>query len=263
MTKNRLINGRPTLTIDEALQIGKCDVADLFHKAEIGELTIYAIADDWVLGSITEIDHSIEYDIKNLKLFSLGTDGKPKQYDPKDLSQDTVCYNVITYSRHGRYKALYSRFDPLTGLQPIAAMTFEEHRILPEMIEIKIDLVRSPNIPIKGRERFLRPKQAVFVGDLLLNGKLVVMEADIKRLLSAPHPTENLYDFYDDPRWPTELDIAIEAWNAVRKTIKDGQKPGAAIRKWLKGSGRKFTDSAINRIATVANWDKDPGASKK
>ena len=44
MMNDSLLNGqpRPTLTIDEALRMAKCSEVDLFHKAEIGELIIYA-----------------------------------------------------------------------------------------------------------------------------------------------------------------------------------------------------------------------------
>ncbi len=69
----------------------------------------------------------------------------------------------------------------------------------------------------------------------------------------------------DDPRWPPELDIATMAWTAAKNSIKkgDGLRPREFIRNWLKENKPVLTDSAIDRICTVANWDKSPGAAKK
>ena len=64
-------------------------------------------------------------------------------------------------------------------------------------------------------------------------------------------------------RVPEELDIAMIAWRAAYKGIKQGEKPGVYIRTWLAKNYPHLKDEARKRIAIVANWDKSPGASKK
>lgn len=69
------------------------------------------------------------------------------------------------------------------------------------------------------------------------------------------------------PAYPPELDIALQAWRAVSATEGKG-KPKARIIEWLganpevwKEAGRKPSNEAKQRIATVANWEKEGGAT--
>jgi len=62
---------------------------------------------------------------------------------------------------------------------------------------------------------------------------------------------------------PEELDIALIAWRAACKNVKQGEKPRVFIRGWLAKNYPALSDEARKRIATVANWDKTPGAGKK
>jgi hypothetical protein len=69
--------------------------------------------------------------------------------------------------------------------------------------------------------------------------------------------------YADDPRWPEELGIALTAWRAACNAERQGKRPGAFIREWLARTYPEMSDEAKKRIATVANWDKAPGAGKK
>lgn len=71
-------------------------------------------------------------------------------------------------------------------------------------------------------------------------------------------------EFMDDPKWPVELDIAVTAWRAARNRAEHERvRPGAFIRDWLASYYPDLSEEARRRIATVANWDKSPGAPKK
>ena len=61
--------------------------------------------------------------------------------------------------------------------------------------------------------------------------------------------------------YPTELDIAFQAWRAVSATEGKG-KPTARIRKWLDTNAIHLSNEAKERIVTVANWDKSGGATR-
>lgn len=74
----------------------------------------------------------------------------------------------------------------------------------------------------------------------------------------------NEYEWLDHPLFPNELSIAITAWNAaVTNSEQSGKRPAEFIRGWLKENNPELKTEAVNRIATVANWDKVGGRSKK
>lgn len=58
---------------------------------------------------------------------------------------------------------------------------------------------------------------------------------------------------------PHELDLAIQAWQAVSSSEGKG-KPKARIRKWLDDN-TKLSDAAKERICIVCNWEKLGGAT--
>lgn len=261
MTDKPLITGRPTLTIDEAVEICNCKVADLFYKAEIGKLTIYAIADGWKVGRITEIDHSMALD-QTLGISFRGLDGKPQAGIPCDNeSQDMILWgNYITYGRNGSFRDVY-QLD-LTDRLPVTARTFKSYRITPERATIEIDFNRLYELADQVHERRIYPEPALLVHNLLLNGKLVVMTADIQRLRGLS-PDDNLSELFEHEYWPLELGLAISAWQNARDSFQPGDKPSALIRNWLKTKYPKMSDAAVERITTIANWDKKPGPPEK
>ena len=59
--------------------------------------------------------------------------------------------------------------------------------------------------------------------------------------------------------YPPELDLAIQAWQAVTSNLGKG-KPKTQIRAWLDAN-TKLANEAKERISIVANWDKTGGAT--
>jgi hypothetical protein len=64
--------------------------------------------------------------------------------------------------------------------------------------------------------------------------------------------------------FPQELRAAIEAYQAVRFDIgaTSGRSPRTALRAWLTENRCELGANAIDRIATVANWQPSGGAPK-
>ena len=61
-------------------------------------------------------------------------------------------------------------------------------------------------------------------------------------------------------KFPRELDIAIQAWQAVSSSVGKG-KPKARIKAWLDNN-TQLTNEAKERISIVCNWDKLGGATR-
>ncbi|MBK7415121.1 MAG: hypothetical protein IPJ38_08450 [Dechloromonas sp.] len=70
-------------------------------------------------------------------------------------------------------------------------------------------------------------------------------------------------DDFDHEHWPEELGIAFMAWRVSTKADLSETTPKESMKKWIKENYAKFKDAKIERIATVANWDKAPGRPKK
>jgi len=83
---------------------------------------------------------------------------------------------------------------------------------------------------------------------------------------TAPTKQQPIFD-NASTTYPLELDIAVQAWQAISTTEGKG-KPKARIKAWLntfnaeRPKENKLSDEAIERIATVANWDKTGGATR-
>ena len=60
--------------------------------------------------------------------------------------------------------------------------------------------------------------------------------------------------------YPVELDLAMQAWQAVTSNLGKG-KPKSQIRAWLDAN-TKLANEAKERISIVANWDKTGGAAR-
>ncbi len=72
-----------------------------------------------------------------------------------------------------------------------------------------------------------------------------------------------LVDYRDSDKYPEELDIAFQVWRAVAVNGQgEGVNSKAKITHWLKVYYPTLTKSALDRIATVANWDKAGGKPK-
>jgi hypothetical protein len=66
----------------------------------------------------------------------------------------------------------------------------------------------------------------------------------------------------DDPKYPEELDIAFQAWRAVslnpgKGTIKE------QLANWIRANYQGQSSAAIERIVTIANWDKSGGRPRQ
>lgn len=72
-----------------------------------------------------------------------------------------------------------------------------------------------------------------------------------------------LVDYRDSDKYPEELDIAFQVWRAVAVNGQgEGINSKAKITHWLKAYYPTLTKSALERIATVVNWDKVGGKPK-
>lgn len=72
-----------------------------------------------------------------------------------------------------------------------------------------------------------------------------------------------LADYRDSDKYPEELDIAFQVWRAVAVNGQgEGVNSKAKITHWLKAYYPTLTKSALDRIATVVNWDKAGGKPK-
>lgn len=65
-------------------------------------------------------------------------------------------------------------------------------------------------------------------------------------------------------RFPLELRAAIEAFDAVRNDAAAlaGRSPRKAIEAWLQQNRPELSANALDRIATIANWQPGGGAPK-
>ncbi len=98
------------------------------------------------------------------------------------------------------------------------------------------------------------------------DARLVVRPSELLKIEQqaiGPASTLNTWEGFDpdDPKYPEELDIALQAWSAIRK--KDEVTPTKEqITAWLKQSGYKLSSAAIERIATICNWNRSGGRPK-
>jgi len=66
----------------------------------------------------------------------------------------------------------------------------------------------------------------------------------------------------DDTTYPEELRAALEAFVAVHAAPLRGCSPKAALLAWLETNKPDLSAGARERIATVANWQREGGAPK-
>ena len=78
-------------------------------------------------------------------------------------------------------------------------------------------------------------------------------------LLKTTISKKELFD-KENPTYPPELDLAMQAWEAVKDDKSKG-KPKAKVRAWLDAN-TKLSNEAKDRISIVVNWDKSGGATR-
>lgn len=112
-------------------------------------------------------------------------------------------------------------------------------------------------------------KRHIFCGlkYYLRDAQLEVMVSDlIDADLLQNNNMKKLNEFVADPRWPEELDFAIMAWHEALSTHNLNDKPREFIEKWLRdqhkdnnNTEKRFTNEQVQRMTTIANWNKSPG----
>lgn len=104
------------------------------------------------------------------------------------------------------------------------------------------------------RDRLSSPVKLDF--SLLVDISSTEVEASEKESLIT---LSNLSD-KDGATYPSELDLAIQAWQAISTSEGKG-KPKARIKEWLDNNS-DLKNEAKERIAIVCNWDKLGGATR-
>lgn len=66
----------------------------------------------------------------------------------------------------------------------------------------------------------------------------------------------------DAAEYPEQLDIALQAWRAISVKRKEGPIK-EQLAKWVNENYPGQPASAIERISTIANWDKTGGRPKQ
>lgn len=247
--------------LDEAAELTGNAVRTLISAAAKGRLQIYVMAKQWRAACIYGIRQAVT-EASSVKI--VGVSGAPSAMDNTD-TLDITTGNRTIYGRLGPTRSLYL-LEP-NDLEPVATHCFTKYLVEPTSAEVEIDINKKTAAPDKDIRLYFRPAPPVLVGEALKQGLLFVMASDLGEMRGHDNGGV-LTDYYDDPRWQTtELGIAVQAWNSVRNSIKEGEKPGVKLREWLNNynriTGDKLSDSAIDRIATIANWDKSPGAARK
>lgn len=274
MANTKFQSKRPYLSLSEAIKEYECTVDDLLYEASIGDLTIYVLADNWLAEQIYEADPT--KDVSSLLVTYSGPQRAPipDSYDEEEFERqyqafinskdrEDISIGMYTfYGSRGIYRVLYER--QWTGHQPIAVETLLKYRKGATATSIEIDVNKSLKLNNEAVERLMKPKSEFRFLDALNDGKLFVMKADMDRL-SGLSQDGNLFTMYDDPCWPEELGIAIAAWQNARHNYKDGDKPSKLIKDWLSSNSatKDLPKAAVERITTIANWDKNPGPAKK
>lgn len=96
-----------------------------------------------------------------------------------------------------------------------------------------------------------------------LNKELV--DSATKSIEEAPLVTEEEkgWDGFDQDAssYPEELDIALQAWRAISLSEREGPVKEQLV-KWIRDNYPDQSTNSVERIATVANWDKTGGRPK-
>lgn len=67
----------------------------------------------------------------------------------------------------------------------------------------------------------------------------------------------------DSDTYPTELDIAMQAWRAVTNRLDPSKTPKGQVQDWLEHHYPNLSEEAKQRIAVVCNWEKSGGRPRR
>ena len=67
----------------------------------------------------------------------------------------------------------------------------------------------------------------------------------------------------DSETYPSELDIAMQAWRTVTNQRDPSKKPKEQIREWLDAHYPDLSKEARERIAIVCNWERAGGRQQR
>jgi hypothetical protein len=217
--------------ISEAAEKLNCTVENLIHLGAADKLDIYVLAVGWFAKHVfIWEDTTTGNEFNNLKLI-----------DPNSAAG-------------GVYKL------PLTGPCLIQNSCLRKYEIKSDNVPIVFDGNQAFGVPHDEIKFIVYPN----CSEQLKDAALVIMEVDFIALKNTVADNDGDHNSHSDPEnRPAELDIANIAWRAVSNNIKPGQRPGVELRKWLKINYKDLLDSEVDRIATMANWNKKPGAPKK
>lgn len=261
MGERKLQSKMAYLSISKAAGEYKCEPEDIIYEASIGEITIYISAYNWKAKLI--------YKYINNNSLANTSDSKPssleevKRYfeenEDWDEHNDLLGGNFTFFGRHGPRQGLYD--NPWRGYLPISMATVSSYQKGSVTSLIEIDLNKILGKKDEDFELNICPEQDVLFEEALKNDRLLVMKAELDNLCSLS-PNESLSAPSKLQDWPEELKIAFDAWQAVRNIDLKGKKPSFHIKRWLKNNHPKLSSAAVNRIVTVANWDKKPGPAE-
>ena len=159
-----------------------------------------------------------------------------------DINPDSVTKNGLITLREVRY----THFDDTFEMLDLESKVDDLKRIF-------FDPVYQYDTPQKWIERALDKKIAIPWLDFAIETGFYNSET---KEIQAEKP---IFD-KASTTYPMELDLALQAWQAVTSNSGKG-KPKAQIRAWLDAN-TKLSVAAKKRISIVANWDRAGGATR-
>lgn len=168
---------------------------------------------------------------------------------------------------------LLSFVDPLVGASDSGGIV-AEGRAKQELLlqAVKLGRIRAENLYVHdwdGREFRTKDLANFDVGDISTSTEVMTSElaawCDTKGFL---HPWAGQIAAelgrQSFGSYPPELTAAIEAFEAVHGDphATAGKSPKKALEEWLKVNKPNLSTGARERIATVANWQREGGAPK-
>lgn len=168
-------------------------------------------------------------------------------------------------------------------LTAIAPSKYENNRVLPAKTEAMLKALKAALLTgalrpfaawtweyIDWERRGIAPLTSNDIGphtDLADNTTVKVCDLAAwcdSRGIAHPWSTSETQHAAVIATYPDELRAAIEAFEAVHSDINllRGRSPKTVLTEWLKNHKPDLSASARDRIATVANWQREGGAPK-
>ncbi len=303
MEKKAYISRRPEIRLkDVKNRYDRCEVDDLFHEAEEGDLTIYFQPSfNCEVGYFASIKQAV-LQHQNTQFEKLSDEQK------KELIAIYPELKVKYALENGEVMGL----QDVEEIAAIAAKVVSDYdkflKLTPSEFEEEIYAGSNTLYPNKGiyRDVYSQPIVGLFplsplsIKDYRLgqngpvalkvknnwcddaskdeeyfitlkpsihiidaiNGNMLYVTVEDMDRMCGLIPDENLSELFDNPEFPDELKIAITAWQVAQDSKEQGVRPTALITKWLKKMHPNLKKDAITRIVTIANWDKTPGRPK-